>query len=59
MEVRNFKDRILKCQECGCGFKFEAGEQRFYQSKGLAEPKRCPSCRERRKLTIAQGGELR
>ena len=54
-----FKDRVVKCTECGYEFTFTAGEQRFYQSKGLAEPKRCPFCRARRKLTINRDGDRR
>jgi NAD-dependent SIR2 family protein deacetylase len=54
-----FKDRVVECVDCHDRFLFEAGEQRFYQGKGLAEPKRCPSCRHRRKLTINPGGERR
>jgi len=54
----NFQNRILFCLGCGAEFVFSAGEQRFFLSKGLTEPKRCPECRQRRKATIAhQGGE--
>lgn len=56
----DFTDRRLKCVDCGAEFIFSAGEQRFFGSKfpPLAEPKRCPECRKRRKATIAhQGGE--
>ena len=49
---QNFQDRALICLDCGAEFVFSAGEQRFFWSKGLAEPKRCPACRELRKRTI-------
>jgi len=44
-------DRILICRDCGSAFTFTAGEQAFYQSRGLVnEPSRCPNCRSVRKL---------
>jgi hypothetical protein len=49
----NFKDKKLPCVDCGDYFVFTEGEQRFFASKGLVEPKRCPGCREKRKLTLA------
>jgi DNA-directed RNA polymerase subunit RPC12/RpoP len=57
---QNFTDRRLKCVDCGCEFTFPAGEQRFFASKSppLTEPKRCPSCRQRRKATIARYQEV-
>ena len=46
-----FQDRELACRDCGGAFIFTAGEQEFYQSKGLQnDPVRCPSCRATRKL---------
>ena len=45
-----FEDKVLKCVECGCEFTFTAGEQEFYQEKGLQnEPTRCKPCRDARK----------
>jgi len=42
----NFEDKTLHCRDCGQEFIFTAGEQEFYQQKGLLhEPSRCPSCR--------------
>jgi hypothetical protein len=49
----NFKDRQLVCLDCEAPFVFSKGEQYFFASKGLVEPKRCPECREKRKLTLA------
>ena len=37
---------LLKCACCGKSF-FTEGEMKFYQSKGLALPKRCRECREK------------
>ncbi len=43
-------DKTLRCRECGRDFVFTAGEQEFYQLKGLLnEPARCPECRSARK----------
>lgn len=52
MEELEFKDKTLKCVDCGESFIFTAGEQAYYYSKQLSEPKRCKPCRELRKRTI-------
>jgi len=53
----NFEDKTLRCRECGNDFVFTAGEQEFYQQKGLVnEPGRCPSCRAARRSASAPGG---
>jgi CxxC-x17-CxxC domain-containing protein len=45
-----YEDKTLLCRECGQEFVFSAGEQEFYQQKGLLnEPGRCPECRQRRR----------
>lgn len=45
-----FSDKQLRCRECGEAFVWTAGEQEFYQAKGLMhEPQRCPTCRARAK----------
>jgi CxxC-x17-CxxC domain-containing protein len=46
----SFEDKTLRCRDCGQDFVFTAGEQEFYQQKGLMnEPGRCPSCRAARR----------
>ena len=46
----SFVDKTLKCRECGNEFVFTAGEQEFYQQKGLMNlPGRCPTCRAARR----------
>jgi CxxC-x17-CxxC domain-containing protein len=51
------EDRTLICRDCGEGFIFSAGEQRFFEEKGLAhEPQRCPSCRAAHKEARTGGG---
>ncbi|HEU5442040.1 MAG TPA: zinc-ribbon domain containing protein [Ktedonobacterales bacterium] len=48
-----YEDKNLQCRECGEMFVFSAGEQEFYQQKGLLnEPGRCPNCRQRRRQTM-------
>src|SRR5919202_1311446 len=52
-----FQDRTLTCRDCGRQFTFTAGEQEFYQSRGLTnEPGRCPECRRARKQQRGGGG---
>src|SRR5690242_10086212 len=53
----SFADRTLTCRDCGQQFVFTAGEQEFYQSRGLTnEPGRCPDCRAARKASQGGGG---
>jgi CxxC-x17-CxxC domain-containing protein len=48
----SFVDRVLTCRDCGREFVFTAGEQEFYQSRGLMhEPRRCPECRTARRAS--------
>jgi CxxC-x17-CxxC domain-containing protein len=43
-------DKMLACRDCAKEFLFTAGEQDFYQAKGLLnEPQRCPTCRANRR----------
>lgn len=42
-------DKSLKCIDCSGDFTFTEGEQQFYSSKGLNEPRRCKPCRQARK----------
>lgn len=49
-EARGLGDKALTCRDCGVTFTFTAGEQAFYQEKGLLhDPQRCPSCRSNRR----------
>lgn len=48
--MAEYKDKTIKCIDCGEEFTFTAGEQEFYAEKGFTnEPKRCKSCRDKRK----------
>lgn len=50
-----YRDKVLKCAECGGEFIFTAGEQMFFSDKGFKnEPKRCKSCKGIR----TQGNEM-
>jgi CxxC-x17-CxxC domain-containing protein len=56
----SFVDKTLKCRECGSDFVFTAGEQEFYQQKGLMnQPGRCPSCRAARRQSSGGAGRER
>lgn len=51
-----YRDKPLTCRDCGEEFIFTAGEQAFYQEKGLLnEPRRCPSCRSARRQERSAG----
>jgi CxxC-x17-CxxC domain-containing protein len=46
----SFTDVTLTCRDCGTEFVWTAGEQEFYQARGLTnQPGRCPACRQARK----------
>lgn len=48
--MTTFVDKSLTCRDCGIEFTFTAGEQEFYETKGLVnEPGRCPECRALRR----------
>ena len=45
-----YKDKTIKCVDCGEDFIFSAGDQEFYAEKGFTnEPKRCKACRDKKK----------
>lgn len=51
----SYADKTLTCKECGMEFQFTAGEQEFYQKRGLQhEPGRCPECRAARRKARGQ-----
>lgn len=48
--MSEYKDKTIKCVDCGEEFTFTAGEQAFYAEKGFTnEPKRCKACRDKKK----------
>ena len=53
----SFQDKSLHCVDCGGSFTFTAGEQEFYQTKGLVnEPRRCQNCRQAKKTERGGSG---
>lgn len=42
-------DRMIPCLDCKVEFAFTEGEQKFYASKQLSDPKRCKPCRQARR----------
>jgi hypothetical protein len=55
-QQQDSRDELLRCSECNKDFVFTAGERRFYLSKCLAKPKRCPICRKARRDSISSDG---
>jgi len=55
--MATFQDQHLTCSDCGTEFVFTAGEQAFYEERGLTHPPtRCKSCRDARKAKAGAGG---
>ncbi len=55
-----YRDRVLKCVDCGGEFVFSAGEQLFYSDRGFKnEPKRCKTCKARRNQSPSRQGYQR
>ena len=55
-----YRDKILKCVDCGAEFIFTAGEQLFFADKNFKnEPKRCKSCKGKRNATVGGTGYVR
>jgi hypothetical protein len=52
-------DLILRCVDCHLDFIFNTKEQAFFCSKGLSQPKRCKTCRQLRRATIAPDENVR
>ena len=47
--MTEYKDKTIKCVDCGSEFIFTARDQEFYQEKGFTnEPKRCKACRDKK-----------
>jgi len=50
------RDKTVTCRDCGAEFVFSAGEQGFFQEKGLLnEPQRCKPCRDARRRERSGG----
>ena len=47
----SFQEKSIQCSDCNTTFTFSAEEQEQFASRGYTnEPKRCPSCRQARKV---------
>ncbi len=51
-------DITLTCKDCNQPFVFSEGEQKYYQDRGLAIPKRCSRCRLRRRASSSSRGPV-
>jgi CxxC-x17-CxxC domain-containing protein len=48
-----YRDRVLKCVDCGAEFVFTSGEQLFFADKGFKnEPRRCKACKAKRSRSL-------
>lgn len=48
--MSEYKDETIVCEDCNQEFIFTARDQEFYAEKGFNnKPKRCKTCREKRK----------
>jgi CxxC-x17-CxxC domain-containing protein len=53
-----FQDKSIQCFDCGSSFTLSTAEQQFSHSIGHNnDPKRCPSCRQVRKVRQAKVGD--
>lgn len=48
----SFTDREIICRDCATQFTWTAGQQEFFRNRELAEPKRCPACRQQRRRDV-------
>ena len=54
-----YEDRTLACRDCGEGFIFSGGEQRFFAEKGLLNvPQRCSTCRANAKRPMVTANRM-
>lgn len=49
VESEPMSDQMLRCVDCGADFEFTEREQAFYRDNGWNAPRRCKSCRKKRK----------
>ena len=51
-DTKTYQDQKRECRECGEIYVWEAGEVRYFASRGLAPPSHCPTCRQKRKAAL-------
>jgi hypothetical protein len=49
LDIPIFENKNIECVDCNTTFVFTEGEQSYFWAKGMAEPKRCPECRKKRR----------
>ncbi len=55
----SINDKIINCIDCGTDFTFTKEEQRYYKERNFCLPKRCKSCRKKRKAIIEKENQHR
>lgn len=48
-ELANGHISVQKCKDCGCFFIMTVNERQWFENRDLALPKRCMSCRRKRR----------
>jgi hypothetical protein len=47
----SLQEKSIQCSDCGAVFTLSTSKQEIFASEGFSkEPKRCPSCRAKRKM---------
>ena len=57
--ITEFNETLMKCKECGKYFELTWTEKMFFEQKGLAIPKRCKPCRDKRKQARGENGNAK
>ena len=57
--ISEFNSTLMKCKECGKYFELTWTEKMFFEQKGLAIPKRCKPCRDKRKNAGGENGNAK
>ena len=55
--MEKYIEKTIICKDCGKDFTLSAGEQKFYEEKGLSHPIRCKDCRLKRKTSFGKKEE--
>lgn len=45
-----YEDKVINCCDCKEDFDFTAGEQVFFKERGFKDPKRCKSCKAKKRM---------
>lgn len=52
--IKSENDLEFYCKDCNDPFTFSEGEQKFYTEHGYTPPKRCKSCRLKKKRGVSK-----